>query len=137
MQVKILYWFPEHFRSLIDRIFQFKFRLWLSGLLNCTIDSDIKVLNHILFNANKWPWWAKNKTCIQIFLLKINWLNQLIMKLACLMQHRRKNEAKIVMKVQVLKLKCVNSTMSGSQGFCGSFMISVTLCIVMLAERKS
>jgi hypothetical protein len=72
-------------------------------------------------------------------LLKINWLNQLIMKLACLMQHRRKNEAKIVMKVQVqvLKLKCVNSTMSGSQGFCGSFMISVTLCIVMLAERKS
>jgi len=33
------------------------------------------------------------------------------------MQHRRKYEAKIVMKVQVLKLKCVNSTMSGSPKF--------------------
>jgi hypothetical protein len=56
MQIKILYWspdgeliFPEHFRSLTDRIFQFKFLLWLSGLLNCTIDSDITVLNHILW----------------------------------------------------------------------------------------
>ena len=39
------------------------------------------------------------------------------MKLACLMRHRRNYEAKIVMKVQVLKLKCVNSTMSGSQEF--------------------
>jgi hypothetical protein len=39
------------------------------------------------------------------------------MKLVCLMQHRRKCEAKIVMKVKVLKLKCVNSTMSGSQEF--------------------
>jgi hypothetical protein len=37
--------------------------------------------------------------------------NQLIIKLACLMQHRRKYEAKIVMKVRVLKLKYVNSTM--------------------------
>jgi hypothetical protein len=27
---------------------KFNIRLWLSGLLNCTIDSDIKVLNHIL-----------------------------------------------------------------------------------------
>ena len=42
-------------------------------------------------------------------------LNQPIMKLACLVQHRRKNEAKIVMEVQVLKLKCINSTMSRSQ----------------------
>ena len=57
------------------------------------------------------------------------------MKLACLMQHRRKYEAEIVMKVRILKLKCVNSTMSGSQSFCGSFMIPVTtLCIVMSAE---
>ena len=55
MRVKIVYWwpdgeliFPEHFRSLIDRIFQFKFRHWLSGILKRKIDSDIKVLNHIL-----------------------------------------------------------------------------------------
>ena len=33
------------------------------------------------------------------------------------MQQRRKYEAKIVMKVRVLKLKCVNSTMSGSREF--------------------
>jgi hypothetical protein len=60
----------------------------------------------------------KTKPSHTIFRKKINWLNQLIIKLACLMQHRRKNEAKIVMKVQVrvLKLKCINSTMSGSQG---------------------
>ena len=55
MRVQILYWepegvfiYPENFRSLTDHIFQFKFWLWLSGLLNCTIDSDIKVLNHTL-----------------------------------------------------------------------------------------
>jgi hypothetical protein len=63
---------------------------------------------------------------------------QLTMKLACLMQHRQKYEAKIVMKFRVLKLKCVNSTLSGSQSFCGSFMIPVTtLCIVMFAERQA
>jgi hypothetical protein len=60
------------------------------------------------------------------------------MKLACLMQQRQKYEAKIVMKVRVLKLKCVNSTMSGSLSFCGSFMIPVTtLSIVMFAERQA
>ena len=37
--------FPEHFHSFTDVIFQFKFRLWLSDLLNRAIDSDIKVLN--------------------------------------------------------------------------------------------
>jgi hypothetical protein len=74
-------------------------------LLNCTIDSDIKKLNHILLTLAKWLRWAKNETCIQNFSLKINWLNQLIMKLACLMQHRQKYEAKIVMKIWVLKLK--------------------------------
>ena len=37
--------FPEHFHSFTNIIFQFKFRLWLSDLLNCAIDSDIKVLN--------------------------------------------------------------------------------------------
>ena len=70
-----------------------------------------------IFNTCKWPRWAKNKTFIQNFCLKINWLNQLIMKLACLMQHRRKYEAKIVMKVRVPKLKNVNSTMFGSWEF--------------------
>jgi hypothetical protein len=55
MRVKIMYWsldgefiYPEKFRSLTDHILKFKFRLWLSGLLYCTIDSDIKVLNHVL-----------------------------------------------------------------------------------------
>ena len=59
------------------------------------------------------------------------------MKLVCLMQHQQKCEAKIVMKVQDLKLKCINSMMSGSLSFCGSFMIPVTLCIVMFAERQA
>jgi hypothetical protein len=55
MRVKILYWLPtgelifsEQFHSITDRIFHFKIRLWFSGLLNHTIDSDIKVLNHVL-----------------------------------------------------------------------------------------
>ena len=50
-----MYWTPdsefiysEKFRSLTKRIFEFKFQFWLSSLLNRTIDSDIKVLNHIL-----------------------------------------------------------------------------------------
>jgi len=74
----------------------------------------------------------------QFFAKKNPWLNQLTIKLVCLMQHRRNSyEAKIVMKVQVLKLKCVNSTMSGKLSFCVSFMIPVTtLCIVMFAERQ-
>ena len=37
--------FPEHFHSFADIMFQFKFRLWLSDLLNRAIGSDIKVLN--------------------------------------------------------------------------------------------
>ena len=49
----------------------------------------------------------------QFFSLKINWFTQLIMKLACLIEHRLKYKAKIVMKILVLKLKCVYSTMSG------------------------
>ena len=76
---------------------------------------------------------SKNETFIPNFSLKINWLNQLIMKLACLMQHRQKYEAKIVMKIQVLKLKCVNSMMSGSLSFCDSFIIP----IVIFAERQA
>jgi len=55
------------------------------------------------------------------------------MKLACLMQHRQKYEAKIVMKIRVLKLKCVNSMMSGSRSFCDSFMIP----IVIFTERQA
>ena len=55
--------FPEHFHSFTDIIFQFKFRLWLSDLLNRAIDSDIKVLNHVLLTlasvgqivGNYWP----------------------------------------------------------------------------------
>ena len=60
---------------------------------------------------------VKNTTFVHNVSLKINWLNQLIMKLACLMQYGRKYKAEIVMKIRVLKLKCVNSTMSGSQEF--------------------
>jgi hypothetical protein len=55
MRVKFLYWSPtgelifsEYFHSITERIFHFKIRLWFSGLLNHTIDSDIKVLNHVL-----------------------------------------------------------------------------------------
>jgi hypothetical protein len=129
--------FPEHFYSLTDCIFQVKFRRWLSGLLNHTLDSDIKVLNHVLLALASDHDKQKSKPNTN-FLLKINWLNQLIMKLVCLMQHRRRYEAKIVMKIRVLQLKCINSTMSGNLSFCDSFMIPVTtLCIVMFAEKQA
>ena len=70
------------------------------------------------------------------FSLRVNQLNQLIVKLACLMQHRRKYQ--ILMKIRVLKLKSGNFKMCGSQSFCGSlFKITVaTLCLVMFAERQ-
>jgi hypothetical protein len=38
-------------------------------------------------------------------------------------QHRWKYQAKILMKVQVLKLKSVNSKLCGSQSFRGSLVI--------------
>ena len=81
MRVKNLYWSPDgelifskHFHSITDRIFHFKIQLWFSSLLNRTIDSDIKVLNHLLLmlaSDHK----QKSKTFIQNFSLKINWLN--------------------------------------------------------------
>ena len=37
--------FQEHLHSFTDICFQFKFRLWLSDLLDRAIDSDIAVLN--------------------------------------------------------------------------------------------
>jgi hypothetical protein len=46
------------------------------------------------FNACKWPRLAKNKIFSQNVSLKINRLNQLITKLACLMQHWRKRKPK-------------------------------------------
>jgi hypothetical protein len=70
------------------------------------------------------------------FFTKNKSVNQLIMKLSCPMQHRRKYQSKILMKV--LKLKSVNSKMSGSRSFRGSFMIPVmTLWIVIFAERQA
>ena len=55
--------FPEHFHSFTDIIFQFKFQLWLSDLLNRAVDSDKKVLNHVYLTlasvcqivGNYWP----------------------------------------------------------------------------------
>ena len=84
---------------------------------------------------------CKNKAFFHFFPLRINRLNQLIVKLACLMQHRRKYQAKILMKVQVLKLKSVNSKMSGSQEFLWliiyDYSTSVaSLCLVMFAKRQ-
>jgi hypothetical protein len=46
------------------------------------------------FNVYKWPLLAKTKSVSQNFSLKINRLNQLITKLACLMQHWRKHKPK-------------------------------------------
>ena len=90
------------------------------------------------FNACKWPKLAKNKIFSQNFSLKINRLNQLITKLACLMQHWRKYKPKYWWRFRVLKLKRVNSKMSRSRSFRGSLMIPITmLCIVMFAERKA
>ena len=57
--------------------------------------------------------------------------------MTCLMRHRRKYEAKIVMKVLVVKLKSITSKMSGMQSFRGTFMTPVTkLCIVMFPNRQ-
>ena len=47
--------FPEQFHSFTDIIFQFKFRLWLSDLLNRAIDSDTKVLNREGDRLNNHP----------------------------------------------------------------------------------
>jgi hypothetical protein len=70
MWVKIMYWssdseliFSKHFHSITDHIFHFKIWLWFSGLLNRKIDSDIKVLNHILLMlAKPAPEW--DRTCL-------------------------------------------------------------------------
>jgi hypothetical protein len=70
-------WYFRTIHSLTDIFFQFKFQLWFSGLLNHTIDSDIKSRT---FNACKWPWLAKDKTFSQNFSLKINRLNQLMVR---------------------------------------------------------
>ena len=74
MRVKILYWLPtgelifsEHFHSITDHIFHFKIRLWFSGLLNHTIDSDIKVLNHMLLTLASDHNQQKSKTFLQNF----------------------------------------------------------------------
>jgi len=76
MRVKILYWSPdgklifsENFHTNTDRIFHFKILLWFSGLLNCTIDSDI--LLTLASDHDK----QKSKTFIHNFSLKINRLN--------------------------------------------------------------
>ena len=80
MRIKILYCSPdgesiflEHFHSITDRIFHFK--IWFSGLLNRTIDADIKVLNHVLLTLASDHDKQKSKTSIQNFLLKIKRLN--------------------------------------------------------------
>ena len=62
--------------------------------------------------------------------------------MVCLMQHRRKYQAKILMKVLVLKLKSVNSKMSGSQSFLVSLVIydssnDVMYCYCVFAERQA
>ena len=59
--------FPANFRSLTNCIFQFKFRLLLSGLLNRTIDSDIKVWNHVLFTLASDHDEQKTKPSYKIF----------------------------------------------------------------------
>jgi hypothetical protein len=48
-------------------------------------------------------------------------------KASLLMQYPRKYQAKKVMKFQVLKVESIDSTMSGSKSFRGSFMIPVTV----------
>jgi hypothetical protein len=46
------------------------------------------------------------------------------------LQVMAKAHDKNVMKFRVLKMESVNSMMSGSQSFCGSFMIPVTTLIM-------
>ena len=89
IRVKVLYWSPddelillEYFHSITDRIFHFKIRLWFSSLLNRTIDSDIKVLNHVLLTLASDHNKQKSKTFIPNFSAKFYRLNQLIIKLA-------------------------------------------------------
>jgi hypothetical protein len=65
--------------------------------------TQTKVFNHILLTLASNHDEQKNKTFLQNSSLKINQLNQLIMKLACPMQHHGKYQSKILM--MVLKLK--------------------------------
>jgi hypothetical protein len=51
-------------------------------------------------------------------------------KTGLLIQYPQKYQVKKVMKFQVLKVESANSTMSGSQSICGSFMIPVTTLIM-------
>ena len=136
MQVKILYWSPdgkliflEHFHSITDCNFHFKIRFSFSGLLNCTIDSNIKVLNHVHLTLANDHDTQKSETCIQNISLIMNRLNELIIKLACWCNINVVSSQK-VMKFQVLKVESANSTMSRSLSQCDSFMIPVTTLIM-------
>ena len=113
-----------NFHSVTDHIFHFKFRLIIRFFKLHNLLTNESFKSHT-FNTWKLPQCVKTKHSSIFFSQRINWLNQLIVKLACLMQHRRKYQAKILMKVRVLKLKSGYSKMSGSQSFCGSLFTSI------------
>ena len=124
----------EHFCSLTNRIFQFKFWCWLSSPLKCTIDSDIKVLNHVFLTLASDHDEQKTKPSYKIFLKN---------KLAESTDHEagmsdatstevwsQNSDEGSGSKAEMSKFHDV-----WNSGFCGSFMIQVTtLCIVMFAE---
>jgi hypothetical protein len=70
-----LFWLDTSRGYCTDHIFYFKNLLCFSGLLNRTIDSDIKVLNHVLITLASDHDKQKSKTFIHNFSQKINRLN--------------------------------------------------------------
>ena len=85
-----------YFRNIfiLSQIYFFNSNSDFSGLLNHAIDSGHKTFNQRTCNTCKWPRLTKKQKLLTIFSLKINRLNQLITKLACLMQHWRKYKPK-------------------------------------------
>ena len=111
----------------------------LSCLLNCTIDSDIKKFKSHTFNACKWPRWEKK----QDLLTKYSAKNKSVE----LTDHETglpdaaSREISIENTDEGSKAVSVNSKMSGSRSFRGSYMIPVTtLCTFLycdFAERQA
>jgi hypothetical protein len=106
MRVKILYWSPdgeliflEHFHSITDLIFLYKIRPWFSSLLNRIIDSDIKVLNHILLALASDHDKQKSKNMHKFVSAKNKLVALTYHKAGLLMQYPWKYQVKKVIKV--------------------------------------
>jgi hypothetical protein len=100
-----------------------------------TIDSDIKVLNHILLTLASDHDKKKIKYLYTKFFTKNKLVELTYHKAGLLMQYPQKYQAKKGMKFRVLKVESANSTMSGSQSFRGSFMIPLPVTTLIKFNR--